>query len=629
MIRAATASAVVLAGLFAARPPVSSGPRNALPVAIHNDNLRSAGTLSRGVLKVSLELSEVTWRPLGPERAGTDVYAFAEAGKPAELPGPMIRVPLGTAVRATVTNRLDVAVQVHGLASRHAIHMDSLLLQPGESRAVRFTADAEGTFFYWAGKVGTAFNDRNFKDAGLNGALIVDSPGGSTNDRVFLIHQFYGGADSAGAPEGAQEILVINGRPWPLTERFTYEVGDSVRWRWINAADNTHPLHLHGFYYRVEARGDVARDTVYWPQQQRMVVTEMLGTAQTMRMTWSPDRPGGWIFHCHLTFHIIANPALGAEKLSNKQRREQVFGVHEVHEPAHHVERAMGGLMLGMYVKPRGALPVEAGDRRMLRLFVHSGRLPGDTTRRFGYVLQQGAEPAPDSLSPWAPAIVLHRGEPTTIRVINRSTQATAVHWHGLEIDSPFDGVVGVGGYAGSPAPPIMPGDSFDVRVKPPRSGSFMYHTHVNELVQQGGGLWGPLLVLEPGQPWDREHDLIFQAGTRPDLNPWLNGRTRHDTLTLKAGVPYRFRLMNVTMVNPAIQFWLVRDGAPVLWTPLARDGFDLPAWQRDPARARLHVGIGETKDVEVRFPRPGNHTLEMRGGGGGLMTSQAIRVVQ
>ena len=628
MLRAATALAVVLAGLFAARTPVDSAPAGALPIAALNDNVRSAGTLSRGVLRVSLELHEVTWRPLGVERAGTDVYAFSEAGKPAELPGPMLRVPLGTEMRATVANRLDVAVQVHGLASRRAIHMDSLLLQPGETREVRFTADTDGTFFYWAARAGSSFSDRAFKDAGLNGALIVDPPGGATNDRVFLIHQFFGGADSTGAPEGDQELLVINGRPWPLTERLTYAVGDSVRWRWINAADNTHPLHLHGFYYRVEARGDVARDTVYWPRQQRMVVTELLGTAQTMRMTWSPDRPGGWIFHCHLTFHIIGNPPLGAEKLSGKQREEQVFGVHGVHEPAHHVERAMGGLMLGMYVKPRGALPVEAGDRRVLRLYVQSGKLPGDTTRHFGYVLQEGGEPLRDSVSSWAPAIVLRRGEPTSIRVINRSTQATAVHWHGLEIESPFDGVVGVGGYAGSPAPPIMPGDSFDVRVTPPRSGSFMYHTHINELVQQGGGLWGPLLVLEPGQAWDREHDLVFQAGSRADFGPWLNGRTTHDTLTLKAGVSYRFRLMNITVANPLLEFWLVRNGAPVRWTPLARDGFALPAWQRDPALARLHVGIGETKDVEVRFARPGSHALEMRGGGGNLFTSQPIRVM-
>lgn len=627
MLRVATASAVVIAGLFAARPPAGSVAGGALPVARFNDNTRSAGTLSRGVLKVELEVHKVSWRPLGADHEGADVYAFSEAGRPAELPGPMLRVPLGTEVRATVSNRLDLAVEVHGLASRRATRMDSLLLKPGETREIRFTADAEGTFFYWGARAGTGFADRFFEDAGLNGALIVDPPGGASNDRVFLIHQFLGGKDSAGGPDFNHELLVINGRPWPLTERFTYAVGDSVRWRWINASDNTHPLHLHGFYYRVEARGDVARDTLYWPQQQRMVVTELLSTAQTMRIAWSPDRPGGWIFHCHLTPHIIANPPLGGEKLSTAQRLQQVFGAHAVHEPEHHVERAMGGLMLAMYVKPRGALPVEAGERRMLRMFVHSGKLPGDTARRFGYVLQEGGEPARDSVSSWAPTIVLRRGEPTTIRVVNRSSQATAVHWHGLEIDSPFDGVVGLGGYAGSPAPPIMPGDSFDVRVTPPRSGSFMYHTHINELVQQGGGLWGPLLVLEPGKTWDREHDLVFQAGSRGDFEPWLNGRTRHDTLRLRAGVPYRFRLMNVTMVNPGLEFWLVRGGAPIRWTPLARDGFDLPAWQRESAAARLHVGIGETKDVEVRF-RPGVLTLEVRGGGGNLFASQPIRVV-
>ena len=629
MLRAATAAGAVLAGLaglLALREPPGEG--GALPVAALNDNLRPAGTLSGRVLRVSLALHRVDWRPLGRDRAGATVLAFAEAGRPAEIPGPLLRVPLGTELRATVTNRLDVAMAVHGLAPRRAAQPDSLLLPAGETREVRFIADAEGTYFYWAAKAGTGFGARLFEDASLNGALVVDPPGGPTDDRVFLISQFIGGTDSTGAPDFFQELLVINGRPWPLTERFTYSVGDSVRWRWINASGNVHPLHLHGFFYRVEAHGDVARDTIYWPAQQRMVVTELLGAAQTMRMAWSPDRPGGWIFHCHLNPHITANPPLGTEKLSNRQRLEQVFGLHEVHEPAHHVERAMGGLMLGMYVRPRGAPSADLSPRRAIRLFVHSGKLPGDTARRYGYVLQEGGEPAPDSLRSWAPALVLRRGEPTAITVINRSAQATAVHWHGLEIESPFDGVVGVGGYAGSPAPPILPGDSFVVRVTPPRSGSFMYHTHMNELVQQGGGLWGPLLVLEPGQDWDRDHDLIFQAGSLADFAPVLNGRARHDTLTLRVGEAYRFRLMNVTMVNPLLEFWLVQGGAPLRWNQLARDGFELPAWQRGSAPARLHVGIGETKDVEVRFERPGLHALEMRGGGGALFASQPIRVV-
>jgi FtsP/CotA-like multicopper oxidase with cupredoxin domain len=626
VLRAATASAALLTALLASRTGLPSRSPTEIPTASFNDNRSPAGSRSGNVVRVSLEARRVDWRPYGPEREGEVVMAFTETGKPVAIPGPLLRVSVGTEIRATVTNHLDVKLAVHGLGSRRAIAPAPLLLEPGQTAEARFQADAEGTYFYWGARAGSSFEDRLFDDAQLNGALIVDPPGGRTDDRVFLISQHLW-PDSAGQPDG-RELLTVNGRPWPLTERLTYTVGDSVHWRWINASANSHPLHLHGFYYRVEARGDVARDTVYWPSQQRMAVTELLDQEQTMRMVWSPERPGGWIFHCHLTFHILGNPPLGTDTVARRKYFEYVFDPHTVHEPAHHVERAMGGLMLGMYVKPNAPIPVGSTPRRILRLFVQTGKLPGDTARHYSYLLQEGAEPARDSVAPWAPTIVLRRGEPTSIRVINRSTQATAVHWHGLEIESPFDGVVGVGGYSGSPVPPIMPGDSFEVRVTPPRSGSFMYHTHMAEIFQQSGGLWGPLLVLDPDKPWDREHDLVFQAGSNSVGEPWLNGRERHDTLTLMSGVSYRFRLMNVTLANPALQFWLVRAGAPVRWTQLARDGFDLPAWQREGASARLHVGIGETKDVEVRFTRPGPHALEVRGGGGGLFASQPIKVM-
>jgi hypothetical protein len=44
------------------------------------------------------------------------------------------------------------------------------------------------------------------------------------------------------------------------------------------------------------------------------------------------------------------------------------------------------------------------------------------------------------------PLIVLHQGEPTSISIINRSTIETSVHWHGMELESYFDGVPGWGG---------------------------------------------------------------------------------------------------------------------------------------------------------------------------------------
>jgi hypothetical protein len=155
-----------------------------------------------------------------------------------------------------------------------------------------------------------------------------------------------------------------------------------------------------------------------------------------------------------------------------------------------------------------------------------------------------------------------------------------------------------------------------------------MYHTHAHEVFEQSRGLWGPLLVLEPGQAWDPTRDLVFQMGWGPDYEPVLNGRKTLEPIELKAGTSYRFRLMNITLANPALQFWLVKDGVPIRWTPSARDGADLPPWRRSPAVAREPVGIGETHDMEVRFAAPGEYALEARSGGGDLFTRQPIRVV-
>ena len=35
----------------------------------------------------------------------------------------------------------------------------------------------------------------------------------------------------------------------------------------------------------------------------------------TMTMSWTPDRPGGWIFHCHISFHVMANGSLDPDKI--------------------------------------------------------------------------------------------------------------------------------------------------------------------------------------------------------------------------------------------------------------------------------------------------------------------------
>lgn len=626
--------ALAIAGLSLSAPLTGTprvGGGTTLPAIAWNDNVKSAGRLAGGVLTVSLEVVRGAWHPLGPDQPAGEVLAFAETGHAPTNPGPLLRMPVGTTVQVTVTNRHSKTIVVHGLSSRRAAVMDSLVIPPGERREAKFVTDADGTYYYWAAESGTDFEDRFYGDSQLNGAMIVDRVGGGAraNERIFVISLWAQSRLKNGKPNFDQAHLTINGRPWPLTERFTFNQGDSVHWRWVNASADVHPLHLHGFYYRVESRGDAQRDTVYWAGQQRLAVTERVNDGETMAIAFAPDRPGGWVFHCHLNFHVTPNAGVGADTLSTHDRENQIVNGHAEHDPAHHVEKMMGGLMLAFYVKPTGPPAVATEDRRTIRLFVQSDSSERNPTRRFAYVVQEGdREPAPDSVRTPGSPLILHRGEPTTVWVINRSPEPTQVHWHGLEIQSPFDGVVGVGGYAGSPIPPIMPRDSFEMRVTPPRSGSFMYHTHINDIRQQSRGLWGPILVLEPGQSWDQEHDLVYQAGSSPDLDLTLNGRQgTFEPLRLRAGQTYRIRMMNVTLDGPGLTYWLQRDGSPARWKVLAKDGHDLPEYQQEVEFAKHRVSIGETMDVEFK-PVAGNYEFELRAGTGRLIASQRFQVL-
>ncbi|MFN2316127.1 MAG: multicopper oxidase domain-containing protein [Gemmatimonadales bacterium] len=625
------ASALLLStGLAAPSGPFH--PATDLPVVGFNDNRVPAGQLTAGTLALDLEIQQARWYPMGPGQGSGDVLHFAEVGKAPQNPGPMIRVPRGTMLRVRVTNTTGDAMVVHGLSSRQQPAPDSLVLSPGATGEVRFLADAEGTYYYWAAKAGTDFMDRMYEDSQLNGAYIVDPPGVAATpaDRVMLISGWVMAKTPGGDPDLNLEFFTINGRPWPHTERLTYAMGDSVHWRIINTTPAPHPMHLHGFYFRVDARGDMARDTVYWPGQRRMAVTELSNAGTTMAIAFQPDRPGGWVFHCHLNWHVVSNPRVGEFMPTTQERDAELMGGHASHDPDNHVEKAMGGLMMGITVTTPPGYRLPTGARRQMRLFVNDGPPPAEglPIPRYAYVLQEGnREPSPDSLRSPGSTLVLTKGEPTSIWVVNRTAQPTQVHWHGLELESSFDGVVGVGGMPGMPTPAIMPGDSFEVRLTPPRAGTFMYHTHMDEVLQHSGGLWGAFLVMEPGETYDPKHDLTFQVGEAHGFENILNGTTTHEKRVLQGGTDYRFRLMNISMGGPGLQYWLVRDGAPVRWVPLAKDGFDLPEFKRVLAPAKQTVSIGETYDYRVNLV-PGDYALELRQFDGNLVTKVPIQVL-
>ena len=43
--------------------------------------------------------------------------------------------------------------------------------------------------------------------------------------------------------------------PGPTPNGLTYHVGEAAHWRVINASVAIHPMHLHGFYFRVDSVG--------------------------------------------------------------------------------------------------------------------------------------------------------------------------------------------------------------------------------------------------------------------------------------------------------------------------------------------------------------------------------------
>jgi FtsP/CotA-like multicopper oxidase with cupredoxin domain len=279
------------------------------------------------------------------------------------------------------------------------------------------------------------------------------------------------------------------------------------------------------------------------------------------------------------------------------------------HDPAVH----MAGLVMGIVVHPAaGVTGPLRGAARQLRLFVQEGRRRGRAPRAMSYVLQRGpGTPAPDSLERSSSLLVLTRDQPTDITVINRLNEPAAIHWHGIELESYSDGVAGWSGSGSRLAPSIQPGDSFVARLTLPRAGTFIYHTHMNDIEQLTSGLYGGLVVLEPGQRWDPARDHIFVAGWDSDAEPihlLVNGDSLPPPLELAAGVAHRLRFVNIGAAG-RWRFSIYRDTALAEWRRLARDGADLPPAQAVTTPAVERVDVGETRDVEFH-PARGNYRL-------------------
>lgn len=194
-------------------------------------------------------------------------------------------------------------------------------------------------------------------------------------------------------------------------------------------------------------------------------------------------------------------------------------------------------------------------------------------------------------------------GDRVRIYVTNKLPVATTVHWHGFFIPSGMDGVGGLS------QAPIAPGETFLYEFPVRQNGTFMYHSHHDEMTQIALGLTGLFVVHERGRDdVDRDvafmlHEWLVRPGTsRPDPNAMadfnvltLNGRAFPGTDPVVVGHndKVRFRYGNLSPM----------DHHPIhlhghAFKIVATDGGPIPAAGQWPETTVL-VPTGSTRTVE------------------------------
>ena len=578
-----------------------------------NDNTKSGGSRAGGTLHISLVARWGLWYPDGPGTIGLPIEAFGEEGRPLQIPGPLIHAPLGTRVVASIRNELAHDLTIHGLSTGSAVPQVVLRVPQGATLSTTFTLDRPGAFGYYGSDSGESVDNRIFSDAELSGAIVVERPSAAQVDHTFVLSLYAPVTDIKNGPNFLYALETINGRAYPATQHLTYERGQHVHWAVINMSAMTHPMHLHGFYFQIDRRD--AYDEV----------THAFHPGDAEELSWVADRAGTWMYHCHISDHISRHAPLADMRAGKENPQLSLARDPEtaIATRFHLADQPMGGMVVAITVRPRAgdaAIANSDAPRRLaLTINAHneaSPPYPGLT--RDTLTLDDGARETQSSGNA-GPPIVLTRGEPVAIAVTNHTQEQTSMHWHGIALsNSYYDGGAGMGMPMGPDgmSPPIEMDATFVARFTPPDAGTFMYHAHMDDGWQLGSGIDGALIVLPPHETLDpsTDHILMISESYERAGSPYVafNGLLKPAPLSAAVGVPQRLRLAVLTLGGQNLVVSLSEGSHVLAWTPIAKDGRDLPASLRRERTATQQFTIGETRDFRFTPAHAGPLTLSI-----------------
>lgn len=215
------------------------------------------------------------------------------------------------------------------------------------------------------------------------------------------------------------------------------------------------------------------------------------------------------------------------------------------------------------------------------------------------------------------PTIEAVEGDHVRIYVTNKLPAATTVHWHAVFVPNGMDGVGGLTQRV------IRPGETFKYEYTFRQHGTFMYHSHHDEMTQMALGLLG-MIVVHPRRPnanyrVDRDFVILLSEWKmtpgvlRPDPNEMsefnvltMNAKVFPATqpLVCKTGDRVRIRLGNLSAM----------DHHPIhihghFFKIVATDGGQIPVEGQWPETTVL-VPVGSTRDIELITDAPGDWAL-------------------
>lgn len=219
--------------------------------------------------------------------------------------------------------------------------------------------------------------------------------------------------------------------------------------------------------------------------------TPHAGMSQTVELAGPESLPSG-------------APLAPLSKLANESREPGLFRATLVVQPVQHT--------------------LIAGHPTTFWQYGAAAASPGDG------VASKSVESTPTQGPVIGPLIDVREGDTVEIRFVNRLSQPSTIHWHGLPVPPDQDG---------NPSDPVAPGASrvYRFTLPPGSAGTYWYHPHPHMMSSEQvfRGLAGPIVVraaVDPLAAWPERHlffsDLrLASDGTIPanGMMDWMNGR--------------------------------------------------------------------------------------------------------